>query len=56
MTTNDDYKALLAEASPVLLEWSQELDNMLIPMGITHSVAKKLRILAAQFAGASQDA
>jgi len=56
MTTNDDYKKLLSETSPVLLKWSQELDNMLIPMGITHSVAERLRISAAQFAGASRDA
>jgi hypothetical protein len=47
-----DYKKLLSETSPVLLRWSQELDNLLIPMGITHSAAKELRIVAAQFAGA----
>jgi len=56
MTTNNDYKVVLSEVGPLLLEWSQDLDNRLIPTGVCHPVATKLRILAAQFAGDSQDA
>ena len=50
-----DDSRLLSMIAPHVLSLAQELDDYFIPQGILHPAVAKLRIIAAQVAGAARN-